>query len=131
MKTNRRKYTAEFKAEICALVVSGQKTVPEVSEEHGLCVSGVYYWVRKAKTDAGGGKTGVASSNELEELRALRKENRKLKQERDFLVDAARPRLKKLARRPNHEIPGHQKEFSPLSRGDDVSSYKYFKVGFL
>ncbi len=89
MENKRRKFTREFKAEICALVMSGQKTVPEVSREHDLCASGVYTWVKQAEADAGGGSPAAASSSELEELRALRKENRKLKKERDFLVEAA------------------------------------------
>jgi len=89
MATKRRKYTKEFKAEVCALVLTGRKTVPEVCIAHELTESTVYAWVRQAKVDAGSGPSGAASSDELEELRRLRKENKLLKRERDFLVDAA------------------------------------------
>ena len=42
----RRKFTNEFKAEVVQLVLSGQKTVPQVSKEQGLYDSSVYEWVR-------------------------------------------------------------------------------------
>jgi transposase len=90
MGSKRRKFSREFKADICALVMSGKRTVVEVSNEHDLSASGVYAWVRQAKADAGQGEPGEPKSSELEELRALRKEVRTLRQERDFLVDAAR-----------------------------------------
>ncbi len=85
----RRQYPKEFKAEVCALVLSGRKSVPEVCRDHQLTESSVYAWVRQARIDAGEGPPGAATSEELEELRRLRKENKQLKRERDFLVDAA------------------------------------------
>jgi len=48
-KKKRRQYSREFKTEICALVLKGQKTVPEVCSEYDLTESGVYAWVRQAK----------------------------------------------------------------------------------
>ena len=89
MARKRRQYSAEIKAEVCALVLAGRKTVPEVSNEHELTESTVYAWVRQAKVDTGRGPAGVATSDEVEELRRLRKENKELRRERDFLVDAA------------------------------------------
>ena len=89
MAKKRRQFTKEFRSEVCALVLSGRKTVPQVCQEHELTESTVYAWVRQAKVDSGVGPEGAATSEELEELRALRKENKQLKRERDFLVDAA------------------------------------------
>ena len=87
---NRQRYSTEFKAEICKLVMAGRRTVAQVSNEHSICPSSVYGWVRQARIDQGVGLKGTATTSELEELRRLRKENRVLQQERDFLVDAAR-----------------------------------------
>ena len=90
MKTKRRRYSADFKAEICKLVISGTKTVVELGSEHDVCPSSIYAWVRQAKIDIGEGPAAAPTSTELEELRRLRKENRALRQERDFLASAAR-----------------------------------------
>ena len=87
---SRQRYATEFKAEICWLVIAGQKTVGQISKEHTICPSSVYAWVRQAKIDQGDGPKDAATTSELEELRRLRKENRALRQERDFLVSAAR-----------------------------------------
>ena len=88
-KQKRRRYSAAFKEEVCLMVLSGRKTVPEVCAEHDLTESTVYAWVRQARIDAGDGPTGAPTSPELEELRALRRENKLLRKERDFLVEAA------------------------------------------
>ena len=85
----RRKFTNEFKVEIVQLVLSGQKTVPQVRKEQGLYDSSVYEWVRQAKVDAGLGPSRALTSAEKEELNAIRRENRDLKRERDFLEQAA------------------------------------------
>ena len=74
---------------VVQLVLSGRKTVPEVCKEHELFDSSVYGWVRQAKVDAGEGPAGVLTTAEKEELSALRRENRELRRERDFLQQAA------------------------------------------
>lgn len=45
-------------------------------------------WVKQAQRDAGGGDGGLTSA-EHEELQRLRRENRRLKEERDILSKAA------------------------------------------
>lgn len=89
MVRKRRQFDAEYKAEIVQLVVSGRKSVAEVCKEHGLYDSSVYTWLKQAKVDAGEGPAGALTTDEKRELAALRKENRELRRERDFLVDAA------------------------------------------
>lgn len=71
------------------LVLSGQRSVPEVCREHDLYTSSVYGWVRQAKIDQGDGPEGALNSAELEELRALRKKHRELEKENRFLKEAA------------------------------------------
>ena len=55
MSKSRRKLSKEFKSEIVQLVLSGNKTVPQVAKEHALHESSVYNWVRQAKIDDGQG----------------------------------------------------------------------------
>ena len=89
MGKKRRKFSKEFKAQVVDLVLSGRKTVPEVCKEYELYDSSVYGWVRQARVDGGNGAAGVLTTVEKDELASLRRENRELRRERDFLRDAA------------------------------------------
>ncbi len=88
MSGKRRKFTKEFKAEIVKLVVSGGRSIPEVCREHDLGETSVYNWVKQARVDNGQGPAGALMTPEREELGQLRKENRDLRRERDFLTQA-------------------------------------------
>ena len=91
MKTKeRRKYTAEFKAQAVALLAAG-KSVTELAEE--LCISSnlLYRWKLNAQEAQGGGE-GVRAAGERSEagaLRLLRRENASLRLENDILKKAA------------------------------------------
>ena len=89
MGRQRRRFSPEFKAEVVRLVLSGQRSVAEVCQEHDLYTSSVYGWVRQARIDVGQGPEGAASSADLEELAALRKKTRELEKENRFLKEAA------------------------------------------
>jgi transposase len=81
------KYTPEFRQQIVELVRSGR--VPaQVAREFDLSAWTVGHWVRQAARDEGKGDGGLTTS-EREELAQLRRENRKLKLERDILSKAA------------------------------------------
>lgn len=88
MSGERRSFTKEFKAEIVKLVLHGGRSVPEVCREHGLGETSVYNWVKQARIDNGHGPAGALTTEEREELSRLRKENRELRRERDFLTQA-------------------------------------------
>ena len=88
-KRARRSFTPEFKAEAVALVRASGKSVGQVAKDLDLTETALREWVRRA--DKGVplvGKTEISPS-ERAELDALRKENRVLKMERDFLKRAA------------------------------------------
>jgi transposase len=85
----RRKFTAEYKAEVVRLCQEPGKSANSVANELGLTPSAVMNWVKQANVDAGGGGTGALTTSEREELAALRRENRTLKQEREILKRAA------------------------------------------
>jgi transposase len=89
MSQLRKKYSKEFKAEVVKLVLDGGRAVPEVSQQHGLRPSALYMWAKQARIDRGAGRPGELTSPEKEELGLLRRENRELRRERDFLQQAA------------------------------------------
>ena len=88
-RRKRRSFNAEFKAEAVRLVREGGKSVPQVAKDLELTDSALRNWVKQAEVDEGKGPTGALTSAEREELTRLRKENRQLMMERDFLKKAA------------------------------------------
>lgn len=84
----RRKFTDEYKAEVVRLCQQPGRTPFAVARELGLTASAVTSWVRQAKVDAAGGDSGPLTTTEREELAALRREVRTLRQEREILKRA-------------------------------------------
>jgi transposase len=84
----RRKFTAEYKAEVVRLVLDGGKSIGQVSRELDLTESAVRNWVRQAKIDAGQGPAGALTTAERAELVALRREAKQLRMEREILKKA-------------------------------------------
>ncbi len=85
----RRSYTSEFKAEAVRLVREQKLSVSEVAKDLDLTPSALDRWIKRAMIDARGSTSGVLSTNEREELKRLRKENRVLHEEREILKKAA------------------------------------------
>jgi len=88
---NRKRYTAEFKAQAVALVGLG-RPVPEVAEELEVGKSLLYGWVHKGAQAAqlgSGGLRAVGEEPAADELRRLRREIANLKLENDILKKAA------------------------------------------
>lgn len=88
-KRKRRKFTAEYKAEVVRLVQDGGKTIGQVSRDLDLTESAVRHWVTQSEIDAGKGGTGALTTAERAELVALRREARQLRMEREILKKAA------------------------------------------
>jgi transposase-like protein len=88
-KRVRRKFTAEYKAEVVRLVRDGGKSIGQVSRELDLTESAVRHWVCQSTIDAVGGGTGALTTAERAELVALRREARTLRMEREILKKAA------------------------------------------
>jgi transposase len=86
----RRSYTDEFRAGAVRLVLEEGKKVSQVARDLDLTPTAFRKWVERARADQGkGGKPGVLTTPEREELARLRKENRVLQMERDILKKAA------------------------------------------
>ncbi len=87
-RRERRQFDDEFKAGAVRLVLDEGKTVGRVARDLDLTESALRVWVGRARADRTKGRTGL-TSDEREELRRLRKENRQLRVERDILKKAA------------------------------------------
>ena len=88
-KRQRRKFTKEQKTDAVRLVRVSGESIPTIARDLDLPENSLRNWVKQADIDAGQGPAGALTTEEREELRRLRKENRTLKMERDFLKKAA------------------------------------------
>ena len=86
MSRKRRKFTDEFKLETVKLVKEGPRSVGEIARDLDLTESALRKWVNQYEVD-NGTREGL-STEEYEELRRLRHENRQLKMEREVLKKA-------------------------------------------
>ena len=81
------RYTPEFKRQIVELVRSG-RTPASLSKEFGPTAWSIALWVKRLRRDART-RDGGLTTTEREALSRLRRENRKLKEEREILSKAA------------------------------------------
>ncbi len=87
MPRTRNPYPAEFREQIVALARTG-RSVEDLAREFVPCSATIHGWIKQADRD-GGHRVGGLTSEERDELRRLRRENRQLRQERDILAKAA------------------------------------------
>ena len=83
---SRRSFTDEFKRDAVALVIDEGRRVIDVAGSLGVGEGTLGNWVRQARVDRGE-RAGVTTS-ERAELAELRKENARLRMERDLLKRA-------------------------------------------
>jgi transposase len=81
------RYTGEFKRQMVALARGG-RTAASLAKEFGPSAWTIGLWIKQAARDEGKGDGGLTTA-EREELTRLRRENRKLKEEREILSKAA------------------------------------------
>jgi transposase-like protein len=87
-RRKRRKFTAQFKADAVGLVMTGGKTIAEVTEQFDLTETALREWVRRAEADAGRGPPDALTTAERAELIELRKRVKRVEMERDILKKA-------------------------------------------
>lgn len=85
-RRSRRKFTEEFKSDAVAMVIDEGRTVVDVAGSLGVGEGTLGNWVRQSRIDRGE-RAGVSTS-EREELVELRRENARLRMERDLLKRA-------------------------------------------
>lgn len=81
-------YPPEFRRQMVELVRSG-RTPQDLAREFEPNAQSIAHWVRQAERDAGQRRDGGVTDAEREELSRLRRENHRLRQERDILAKAA------------------------------------------
>jgi transposase len=87
MPRYRTAYPPEFRRQMVDLVRSG-RTPEELAREFEPTAQSISIWVKQAERDAGKRIDGPTSA-EPEERARLRRENHRLRQERDILAKAA------------------------------------------
>lgn len=81
-------YSDEFRREAVRLLRSSGRPIPQLAGELGVSPQSLRNWSRQAALDTGERSVGL-TSDERDELRRLRRENRVLAGERDILKIAA------------------------------------------
>ena len=86
MPQSRRPYPAAFRQQMVELVRSG-RSPRELAQEFEPSAESIRNWVAQAERDAGERTDGLRTE-EHGELRRLRRENRRLREEREILAKA-------------------------------------------
>ena len=89
MKNKRKNYTQEFKEEAVKLITEQGYRVTEAARNLGINENMLGRWKRKFE-GGGAGTSGLQGGTVMQaELKRLRKENKRLKMEREILKKAA------------------------------------------
>jgi transposase-like protein len=83
---SRRSFTDEFKTDAVALVIDEGRKISDVADSLGIGAGTLGNWVRQARIDRG--ETAGLTTSEKAELVELRRENARLRMERDLLKRA-------------------------------------------
>ncbi len=86
MPRTRPPYPPEFKTEAVKLARSSQKPLSELARDLGVSTETLRNWLKQQQID--NGKRDGITTDEREELRRLRRENKVLKEEREVLRKA-------------------------------------------
>ena len=90
-RRKRRKFNPEFKTEAVRLARVGDRSIQQIATDLDLTESALRNWVHQAEVDAGQSTSApeALTTAEKSELSELRREVKKLRQERDILKAAA------------------------------------------
>jgi len=81
-------YTAEFKESAVKLAIESDQPVSRTAKELGINMNTLHTWIGKYHR-AGDPKAKVEDEHLYDELKKLRKDNKRLTEERDILKKAA------------------------------------------
>ncbi len=87
MPRSRPPYPPEYRQQLVDLVRGG-RTPEELSREFEPTAQSIWNWVRQAERDGGVRQDGL-TTDDKEELRWLRRENKVLREEKEILKKAA------------------------------------------
>jgi transposase len=83
----RRSFPPEFKTEIVGLCQRGDRSVGQIAKDFDLTETAVREWLKQSERDAGTRTDGLTTS-EKDELAALRRDNRRLREDVEILKRA-------------------------------------------
>ncbi len=86
VRRTRRKFSEEFKRDAVEIVRSSDRSIAEVARELGIYDSSLGSWVRQDEINRGE-REGL-TTDEQQELAELRRENARLRMERELLKRA-------------------------------------------
>jgi transposase len=86
-KPTKKHYSEEFRKSSAQLAVDSDQSIAKTAEDLGIKDTTLYNWVSKYCPNRS--QTSNDPTSMAEELRQLKKENMRLKQERDILKKAA------------------------------------------
>lgn len=84
-----KNYTEEFKRSSAELAVTSEQPISQTGKELGINVTTLHGWVNKYYPNKLSRQQKSNTNDMAEELKRLKKENARLKQERDILKKAA------------------------------------------
>jgi transposase len=85
----KQRYSKEFKTEAIKLLRESDKPIGQLAKTVGVSAKSLRDWAKQAAIDGGKGVPNALTSEEKADLAKLRRENRELRRERDFLKQAA------------------------------------------
>lgn len=88
MSASRRRFSQEFKDELCQEVIDTSKPIADVAESYGVGAESLRRWLIKYR-EANGGTESDLSLSERARLKELERENQELKAEAAFLKKAS------------------------------------------
>ena len=104
-RKDRKRYSREFKLEAVRLANESGKPVAEVARELDISVHHLYRWRDQAAKEGGNVFPGHGNTNSQDELTVLRRENIRLREERDILKKSLIFFAKESS--PNSDSPGN------------------------
>ena len=87
-RTKVKAYPKEFRDKVVRVAQSGNRKLSEVAREFEVSTDSVRRWIKQAEIDQGVRDDGLTSADR-DELAKLRREIRRLRQERAILAKAA------------------------------------------
>ena len=89
MVTRRRRFTREFKIETVKLVADSDNSVAQIAVDMGIHPNTLYKWTRQYSDKPQDAFPGTGHmTSEAEMIRQLKRDNERLKMERDILKKA-------------------------------------------
>lgn len=88
MPNTKPPYPPDFRSEAVRLAKRGDRSVARTAKDRGIATDTLHAWIKQSELDAGERHDGL-TTEERDELRQLRRENRMLREEKVILIQAA------------------------------------------